>query len=115
LNRDEIFSGLVLELRRGSIVLAVLSRLRQPKYGYALVNELMGSGVPVEVNTLYPLLRRLEGQGVLTSEWETGGAKPRKYYVMTQMGNELYLLLKKQWDETVKSMNKLTEENDDAV
>lgn len=107
MNRDEIFSGLVLELRRGSIVLAVLSRLREPKYGYALVNELMESGVPVEVNTLYPLLRRLEGQGVLSSEWEVSAAKPRKYYVMTEMGREIYLLLKKQWDATVTSMNRL--------
>ena len=109
MERTEVLSGLVLELRRGSIVLAVLSQLEQPMYGYHLVNVLSGSGVAVEVNTLYPLLRRLEGQGVLTSEWETGGAKPRKYYVLTDVGREIYNMLRKHWDSTVKSMCLLME------
>ncbi len=109
MERDEVLSGLILELRRGSIVLAVLSQLAQPMYGYHLVNVLSESGVAVEVNTLYPLLRRLEGQGVLKSEWETGGAKPRKYYVMTDVGREIYSMLKKHWDATVNSMHVLME------
>ncbi|HWR24532.1 MAG TPA: PadR family transcriptional regulator, partial [Feifaniaceae bacterium] len=109
MEREEILSGLILELRRGSIVLAVLSQLQKPMYGYHLVTVMGESGVAVEVNTLYPLLRRLESQGLLESEWETGGAKPRKYYVLTEFGNEIYRVLKKHWDETVASMNRLME------
>lgn len=109
MEREEIISSLVLELRRGSIVLAVLSQLKTPMYGYNLVNVMGESGIAVEVNTLYPLLRRLESQGLLKSEWETGGAKPRKYYVMTEFGNEIYTVLKKHWNETVASMNRLME------
>ncbi len=107
MEREEILSGLLLEMRRGSIVLAVLSQLDTPMYGYNLVNVLSESGVAVEVNTLYPLLRRLEGQGVLTSEWETGGTKPRKYYVLTPEGRELFQTLKKHWKSIVKSIDEL--------
>ena len=109
MEREEIISSLVLELRRGSIVLAVLSQLKKPMYGYHLVTVMGESGIAVEVNTLYPLLRRLEGQGLLKSEWETGGTKPRKYYVMTEFGLEIYVMLKKHWDETVTSMRMLME------
>ena len=109
MEREEIISSLVLELRRGSIVLAVLSQLQKPMYGYHLVTVMGESGIAVEVNTLYPLLRRLEGQGLLKSEWETGGTKPRKYYVMTEFGLEIYAMLKKHWDETVTSMRMLME------
>ncbi len=114
MEREEILSGLLLEMRRGSIVLAVLSQLEAPKYGYHLVNVLSESGIAVEVNTLYPLLRRLEGQGVLMSEWETSGAKPRKYYVLTPEGKELYETLKKYWNEIVTSMDVLMGGNDNA-
>ncbi len=114
MEREEILSGLLLEMRRGSIVLAVLSQLNTPMYGYNLVNILSESGVAVEVNTLYPLLRRLEGQGVLTSEWETGGAKPRKYYALTPDGRELYHTLKKHWKNIVNSLENLMGEQDNA-
>ncbi|HOF93930.1 MAG TPA: PadR family transcriptional regulator [Clostridia bacterium] len=111
---EEILSGLLLELRRGSIVLAVLSQLEKPVYGYYLVNLLSKSGVPVEVNTLYPLLRRLEGQGVLESKWETSGSKPRKYYALTQMGSQVYFSLKKNWLALVKSIELLMEGTDNG-
>ena len=109
MEREEILSGLILELRRGSIVLAVLSQLQKPMYGYYLVNVMGESGIAVEVNTLYPLLRRLESQGLLKSEWETSEAKPRKYYVLTEFGSEIYRVLKKHWNETVESMKRLME------
>ena len=109
MEREEILSGLILELRRGSIVLAVLSQLQKPMYGYYLVNVMGESGISVEVNTLYPLLRRLESQGLLKSEWETSEAKPRKYYVLTEFGSEIYRVLKKHWNETVESMKRLME------
>ncbi|MDL2258645.1 PadR family transcriptional regulator [Eubacteriales bacterium OttesenSCG-928-K08] len=112
-NADEILSGLVLELRRGSIVLCVLSQLGSPTYGYNLVQSLSEKGIPVDANTLYPLLRRLEGQGLLQSSWEVEGPKPRKYYSTTKMGDEIYIRLRKVWADTVKNMNALWEDKKD--
>ena len=68
---DEVVSGLILELRRGTLILLVLNQLQKPMYGYNLVKELQDHGIPMEANTLYPLMRRLESQGLLKSEWET--------------------------------------------
>lgn len=113
LGKEEVLSGLILELRRGTIVLSVLSKLKTPMYGYSLVSELSNSGFSVETNTLYPLLRRLESQGLLKSEWETGGAKPRKYYSTTDEGDEIQEKLRGHWLETVSSMNKLWREEDE--
>ena len=86
MNVAETVSGLVLELRRGTLILLVLSQLRQPMYGYSLVKKLNDHGIPMDANTLYPLMRRLEGQGLLANQWDTGEAKPRKYYRITQDG-----------------------------
>ncbi len=105
----EIISGLVLELRRGTIVLCALKKLETPMYGYSLVSELTECGIPVEANTLYPLLRRLESQGLLESRWETGESKPRKYYVTTDAGKEVSAALEKNWRGTVESMNNILE------
>ena len=110
MDQEDILSGLIMELRRGTIVLCVLSQLKEPMYGYNLVNVLSDTGIAVEANTLYPLLRRLESQGLLESSWETSGAKPRKYYSTTKMGNEVFEILKRQWHSTVESMNKLWED-----
>jgi len=98
------------EMRRGTIIICVLAKLRQSAYGYSLVAELASTGIPIEANTLYPLLRRLESQGLLESTWNTtDGAKPRKYYNTTQLGQEVLAELKKHWQETVQSMNKILE------
>ena len=70
--------------------------------------------MPVEANTLYPLLRRLEGQGLLQSSWETGGAKPRKYYRRTPMGDEVLSALTRHWKRTAESVDDLLEDDDDA-
>lgn len=109
--RNEIYLALVSELRRGTIVLSVLSQLEEPQYGYTLVTNMEARGVRVDTNTLYPLLRRLEKQEILVSEWETGGAKPRKYYKRTDFGNEIYAKLKAQWMELTDGMQKLFNEN----
>ena len=103
MGKEEVLSGLLMELRRGTIVLSVLSQLSEPRYGYSLVTILTEYGMPVETNTLYPLLRRLEGQGLLISEWNTEESKPRKYYCITPEGKEVYEKLKKQWRRTVES------------
>ena len=67
MDKDDLVSGFLLELRRGMVILCVLAKLRRPAYGYQLITDLAETGLPVEANTLYPLLRRLEGQGLLES------------------------------------------------
>lgn len=89
MNIDETVSGLQQELRRGTLILLVLSQLKTPMYGYSLVKKLNEHQIPMDANTLYPLMRRLEGQGLLKSSWDTTEAKPRKYYQITEMGREV--------------------------
>lgn len=93
-------TGLV-ELRRGVMVLAVLSRLRTPQYGYSLKQALAEGGLPVEEGTLYPLLRRLEQQGLLTSAWNTEHAPPRRYYELSDEGRSALATLGAAWREQV--------------
>ena len=94
---DDIVSSMVLELRRGTLVMLVLSQLREPAYGYALVKSLADHGIPIEANTLYPLMRRLESQGLLASVWDNGGSKPRKYYRTTDEGLRVLREVEAQW------------------
>lgn len=105
----EIVENLLLELRRGTLVLSVLSQLDRPKYGYSLVQSLEEKNVRIEAGTLYPLLRRLEKQDLLTGEWEVSGNKPRKYYVLSKKGQEVYKRLCREWTGMVDSMNNLLE------
>ncbi|MBF0816532.1 PadR family transcriptional regulator [Microbacterium paludicola] len=85
------------ELRRGTLVLACLSMLRSPGYGYGLLEQLDAAGFPADANTLYPLLRRLEKQGYLTSEWNTDEARPRKFYRTSTEGTALADILFSDW------------------
>lgn len=110
MSKEETLAGLILELRRGTVVLSALSQLATPMYGYELVSLLSKSNIPVEANTLYPLLRRLEGQNILCSSWNTDGAKPRKYYQRTETGHKIYEELKAQWNAIAASMAVLLEE-----
>jgi len=110
LEKNEIISSIILELRRGTIILSVLSQLDLPVYGYNLVTQLSEKGISVEANTLYPLLRRLESQGILISQWDTEeSTKPRKYYQKTQFGEEIYNIIKKHWLDNVSIINSLIE------
>jgi DNA-binding PadR family transcriptional regulator len=93
----DAYDKLELELRRGIVVLAALSQLHVARYGYELRKSLADSGMPIEEGTLYPLLRRLESQGVLTSEWRTDGGPPRRYYKLSTDGRELYQQLTVAW------------------
>ena len=86
MNIDDTVSGLKQELRRGTLILLVLSQLREDMYGYSLVKQFNDHDIPMDANTLYPLLRRLEGQGLLESRWDTAESKPRKYYKITEDG-----------------------------
>jgi DNA-binding PadR family transcriptional regulator len=98
---------LTLELRRGTLVLATLSRLREPTYGYALVQELVEAGFEVEQGTLYPLLRRLDEQGLLESSWDVDGSRPRKYYRLSSDGAGLLSILTSQWRRLVAVVDDL--------
>ena len=93
----EIFAGHSQEVRRGSVVVASLLLLRTPGYGYGLLEALAAAGVPVDANTLYPLLRRLEKQGLLGSEWNTDEARPRKFYRTTTQGDAIASALREEW------------------
>ena len=110
MDKNELVSGFILELRRGTVILCVLAKLKKPTYGYSLIAELADTGIAIEANTLYPLLRRLESQGLLISSWDTDGAKPRKYYTTTELGKEVLKALKKHWQKTVQSMNNILED-----
>ena len=99
--------SLASELRRGVVVLAVLSRLRTAQYGYALRQALAHAGLVVEEGTLYPLLRRLESQGLLASEWRTDDGAARRYYRLTDTGDELLGALTASWTELAATMQAL--------
>ena len=111
-NIKEVIATLTLELRRGTIVLSVISQLDKPQYGYSLVKSMEEKGVNIDTNTLYPLLRRLEKQEILISEWDTDETKPRKYYRRTDFGNEVYKQLLEQWKQMVSNMNSLLMEKE---
>lgn len=108
---QELTSSLILELRRGTLILSVLSQLKEAKYGYALVQSLEAKGVSIDPSTLYPLLRRLEKQGMLLSEWEIGESKPRKYYQRTPLGDSVYHSLREHWKTMTADMEQLLKED----
>jgi PadR family transcriptional regulator, regulatory protein PadR len=101
------------ELRRGTITIGVLSQLSTPQYGYSLVAKLKEKGFDVEAGTLYPLLRRLEKQGLLESHWDTNETRPRKYYLLSLDGKEVFQLLQNEWKNIVTNMNSLLNEGAD--
>jgi PadR family transcriptional regulator PadR len=104
---DATLAKLEAELRRGVLVLAVLSGLRTPQYGYSLRQALASAGMPIEEGTLYPLLRRLEAQGALESSWNTDGASPRRYYRLSPDGERLYQAMAESWRLQVDVMDGL--------
>ena len=107
----DAFGKLELELRRGVVVLATLSQLRTPRYGYELRQALADKGMPIEEGTLYPLLRRLEAQGLLQSEWNTEGASPRRYYALNGEGRKLLKKLTSSWQGMNSAMSRLLKED----
>ena len=95
------------EMRRGVIVLAAMSQLTQEQYGYSLIKELNEKGFEVGQDTLYPLLRRLEKQELLDSEWRVEEPRPRRYYVLNDTGKELLAQLKAEWREQVEVIKEI--------
>jgi DNA-binding PadR family transcriptional regulator len=106
-SRESAASKLELELRRGALVLAVLSQLRQAQYGYSLRQALASRGMSIEEGTLYPLLRRLEGQGLLASEWRIEDGPPRRYYRITPLGREVLAAWTTAWSASRDSVDKV--------
>jgi PadR family transcriptional regulator PadR len=105
--QSEGYLKLTQELRRGILVLAALSQLQEEKYGYALINNLAEKGLEIEQGTLYPLLRRLESQGLLNSEWNVEGSRPRRYYVISPDGITVLQELADEWRELTSVMERL--------
>ncbi|MEE2782381.1 MAG: helix-turn-helix transcriptional regulator [Pseudomonadota bacterium] len=93
----EISVKLNSEIRRGSLVLAVLGQLKAEHYGYSLRKSLAEQGLEVEEGTLYPLIRRLEKQGLLQSEWREENKRRKRFYRLSQTGGEVYKKLLQEW------------------
>lgn len=105
---SESFDTHLQELRRGTIVLACLQLLRTPGYGYGLLEDLAHHGFATDANTLYPLLRRLEKQGFLTSEWNTEESRPRKFYSTSADGIRLAETLTTEWVALTNAVTSLS-------
>ncbi|WP_420630630.1 PadR family transcriptional regulator [Candidatus Leptofilum sp.] len=106
--KEAVYDKLLLELRRGVLMLAVLSQLKDEQYGYSLKQSLDAQGMEINEGTLYPLLRRLEGQGLLESDWlVVDDARPRRYYKMSQEGETVFANLTQEWQALVVVMNEL--------
>mgnify|MGYP005732362141 CR=1 FL=1 len=106
--KEATYEKLLLELRRGVLMLAVLSQLSEEQYGYSLKQSLDEQGMEINEGTLYPLLRRLEAQGLLQSDWQViDDARPRRYYKMSQEGETVFANLTQEWQATVVVMNQL--------
>ena len=103
----ELFESMRLELRRGSLVLAVLARLREERYGYTLRQALAADGLEMEESTLYPLLRRLESQGLLASEWREEEKRRKRFYRLSPMGAAMLTALADEWRGINASLDKI--------
>ncbi len=104
---NQTTENVTLELRRGVIVLAVLSQLGEAQYGYSLLKSLSELGLEIDQGTLYPLLRRLESQGLLESVWKLEEARPRRYYVISAQGRKALPRLKEEWSSIVAVMGRM--------
>lgn len=100
-----LFENLRLELRRGSLVLAVLAQLRTEQYGYTLRKALAEHGMEIDEGTLYPLLRRLEAQGLLTSEWREQDKRQKRFYRLSAGGKAMLKQLLAEWKSIDSSLD----------
>jgi DNA-binding PadR family transcriptional regulator len=107
MEQDQILENAILELRRGVLILAVMSQLESEQYGYSLITSLSERGLKIDQGTLYPLLRRLETQGLLESRWRIDEARPRRYYVLSPQGLILLPRLKSEWRNLVELLNQI--------
>lgn len=110
MKRSEIVEKLRLELRRGALPLAVLAQLREEHYGYSLRKELNAKGLDIDEGTLYPLVRRLEKQGLLTSEWRSADKRRKRYYRLSDLGAEVLASLLIEWRSLNACLDRIIEE-----
>lgn len=99
--------NLRLELRRGSLVLAVLAQLQTEQYGYELRKSLLEKGLDIEESTLYPLLRRLETQGLLTSQWRLEDKREKRFYTTSEDGRKVLERLRAEWKTITASLERI--------
>jgi PadR family transcriptional regulator PadR len=102
-----LFDTLRLELRRGSLTLAVLAQLRSEHYGYTLRKALLELGLDIDEGTLYPLLRRLENQELLTSEWREEGGRNKRFYKLSPDGRQILKQLLAEWNAINASLDRI--------
>jgi len=107
-----IFDSLRLELRRGCLIVAVLAQLRQEHYGYTLRKALADEGLAIEESTLYPLLRRLETQGLLSSQWREEDKRNKRFYRLSQEGAAVLEQLLVEWNGINESLHKILKHKD---
>jgi len=107
---NELFENLKLELRRGCLTLAVLTQLRTERYGYTLRKALADDGLEIDEGTLYPLLRRLESQGLLVSQWREEDKRNKRFYRLSPGGAEILNQLLSEWQRINESLNKILQE-----
>ncbi|HTS06872.1 MAG TPA: helix-turn-helix transcriptional regulator [Candidatus Eisenbacteria bacterium] len=106
----EAFENLRLELRRGCLTLAVLTQLRTERYGYTLRKALADDGLEIDEGTLYPLLRRLESQGLLVSQWREEEKRNKRFYKLSPAGKETLTQLLAEWERINTSLTKILQE-----
>src|SRR5580658_6558622 len=104
------FENLRLELRRGSVVLAVLAALRREQYGYTLRKTLSDHGLEIDEGTLYPLLRRLESQGLLDSQWREEDKRRKRFYLLSTEGAQVLEQLLDEWRKIDLSLEEVLKE-----
>ena len=104
---ESTFENLRLELRRGCLTLAVLTQLRREHYGYTLRKDLADHGLVIDESTLYPLLRRLESQGLLTSEWREEDKRNKRFYRLSADGEALLSQLLQEWQNINAAINSI--------
>jgi PadR family transcriptional regulator PadR len=107
---SESFENLRLELRRGCLVLAVLAQLRAEHYGYTLRKALAEDGLEIEESTLYPLLRRLETQGLLVSQWREEDKRNKRFYRLSKHGKAILKQLLEEWHRMGESLDRILRE-----
>jgi PadR family transcriptional regulator PadR len=107
LMNSDLFENLRLELRRGSLIIAALAQLREEHYGYALRKALAERGMEIEESTLYPLLRRLESQGLLESEWREEDKRNKRFYRLSKEGAHILKQLIEEWQSMNSSLRKI--------
>jgi PadR family transcriptional regulator, regulatory protein PadR len=104
---SEVFENLKLELRRGCLTLAVLTQLRTERYGYTLRKALADDGLEIDEGTLYPLLRRLESQGLLVSQWREEDKRNKRFYRLSPVGEQILEQLLGEWQGINTSLSKI--------